>query len=71
MLQIDTDLRPEGAMGPLSQSVESYATYYEKWGEAWELQALLKARPAAGDSGVGEKFRELARTSDLGSRLRC
>ena len=60
MLQVDTDLRPEGAMGPLSRSVESYATYYEKWGEAWELQALLKARPAAGDRDVGQKFRELA-----------
>ena len=60
MLQVDTDLRPEGAMGPLSRSLESYTTYYEKWAEAWELQALLKARPAAGDMTIGRKFRMLA-----------
>lgn len=60
MLQVDADLRPEGAMGPLTRSLESYSTYYETWAEAWELQALLKSRPAAGDRGVGQKFRQLA-----------
>ncbi len=60
MLQVDTDLRPEGPMGPLTRSLDSYSTYYGTWAEAWELQALLKARPAAGDTGVGERFRELA-----------
>lgn len=61
MLQVDTDLRPEGAMGPLSRSLESYTTYYDKWAEAWELQALLKARPAAGNPALGEGFDELAK----------
>ena len=58
-LRIDADLRPEGSIGPLSRSLDSYARYYAKWGEAWELQALLKARPVAGDSTLGERFSAL------------
>jgi len=44
----------------LTRSLEGYRSYYARWGEAWELQALLKARPAAGDTDVGRRFRELA-----------
>lgn len=58
-LEVDVDLRPEGSMGPLSRSLESYARYYEQWGEAWELQALLKARSAAGDDDLGARFMAL------------
>jgi glutamate-ammonia-ligase adenylyltransferase len=59
-LRVDADLRPEGTMGPLSRSLESYESYYARWGEAWELQALLKARPAAGDLDLGRRFRAMA-----------
>lgn len=59
-LNVDADLRPEGTMGPLSRSLEGYSGYYERWGEAWELQALLKARACAGDSDLGRRFREMA-----------
>jgi len=55
-LRVDADLRPEGSIGPLTRSLDSYARYYAKWGEAWELQALLKSRPVAGDAGLGERF---------------
>ena len=58
-LEVDVDLRPEGSLGPLSRTLESYARYYEQWGEAWELQALLKARPAAGDDELGARFTTL------------
>ncbi len=58
-LEVDVDLRPEGSQGPLSRTLESYARYYEQWGEAWELQALLKARPAAGDGDLGNRFMAL------------
>lgn len=54
--RVDTDLRPEGGTGPLVRTLDSYRTYYEKWGEAWEFQALLKARFAAGDRELGESF---------------
>jgi [glutamine synthetase] adenylyltransferase / [glutamine synthetase]-adenylyl-L-tyrosine phosphorylase len=59
-LHVDVDLRPEGTMGPLSRSLDSYRAYYERWGEAWEIQALLKARPAAGDADLGRRFFEMA-----------
>jgi glutamate-ammonia-ligase adenylyltransferase len=58
-LEIDADLRPEGTMGPLSRSLDGYTGYYEQWADAWELQALLKARPAAGDPDLGQRFMKL------------
>lgn len=54
--RVDADLRPEGGTGPLVRTLDSYRAYYEKWGEAWEFQALLKARFAAGDRQLGERF---------------
>ena len=59
VLRADPDLRPEGSRGPLARSIEAYRSYYERWAEPWEFQALLKARWAAGDRGVGEHFQEL------------
>lgn len=54
--RVDADLRPEGRSGPLSRTVESYRSYYERWANTWEFQALIKARPAAGDISLGESF---------------
>jgi glutamate-ammonia-ligase adenylyltransferase len=56
---LDADLRPEGKQGPLARSLAGYATYYERWAETWERQALVRARPVAGDTGVGARFMEL------------
>lgn len=47
--EIDTELRPEGKNGPVVRSLESYASYYERWSLLWEAQALLRAAPAAGN----------------------
>lgn len=58
-LGLDADLRPEGKSGPLVRSLASYASYYERWSETWEAQALLRARPVAGDPGLGERFTQL------------
>ncbi|MFD0705014.1 bifunctional [glutamine synthetase] adenylyltransferase/[glutamine synthetase]-adenylyl-L-tyrosine phosphorylase [Alloscardovia venturai] len=55
-LDIDMDLRPEGKNGPLVRSVQSYREYYSSWAETWEKQALLRARYAAGDAKLGERF---------------
>lgn len=55
-LLIDADLRPEGRNGPMSRSLASYRAYYERWSAPWESQALLRARPVAGDPGLGEEF---------------
>ena len=59
-LRVDTDLRPEGAMGPLSRGIDGYAAYYERWADPWELQALIKARPAAGTPALADRFTALA-----------
>ncbi|WP_407653600.1 bifunctional [glutamine synthetase] adenylyltransferase/[glutamine synthetase]-adenylyl-L-tyrosine phosphorylase [Cellulomonas alba] len=55
-LAVDADLRPEGRNGPLVRTFESYAEYYERWSSPWESQALLRARPVAGDVELGERF---------------
>jgi glutamate-ammonia-ligase adenylyltransferase len=54
--EIDTNLRPEGRDGPLVRSLEAYAAYYGRWAKTWEFQALLKARPVAGDPELGQQF---------------
>jgi glutamate-ammonia-ligase adenylyltransferase len=56
---VDANLRPEGKDGPLARTLESYAVYYERWGQPWELQALTQARPVAGDADLGEAFMQL------------
>ncbi|HUW77257.1 MAG TPA: bifunctional [glutamine synthetase] adenylyltransferase/[glutamine synthetase]-adenylyl-L-tyrosine phosphorylase [Candidatus Nanopelagicaceae bacterium] len=56
--EVDAGLRPEGKNGPLVRTLESHFAYYEKWAKAWEFQALLKARPAAGDLDIGQRFVE-------------
>lgn len=58
-LEVDADLRPEGRQGPLVRSLDSYRAYYERWSSPWEAQALLRARPVAGDPDLGESFEEL------------
>jgi [glutamine synthetase] adenylyltransferase / [glutamine synthetase]-adenylyl-L-tyrosine phosphorylase len=55
-LGVDADLRPEGRNGPLVRSLESYRRYYARWSSAWEAQALLRARPVAGDADLGARF---------------
>lgn len=59
VLELDADLRPEGRTGPLVRSLEGYRSYYERWSAGWESQALLRARPVAGDAGLAGAFTEL------------
>ncbi|MCH4160151.1 MAG: bifunctional [glutamine synthetase] adenylyltransferase/[glutamine synthetase]-adenylyl-L-tyrosine phosphorylase [Bifidobacterium sp.] len=58
--QIDTALRPEGKDGPLVRTLQSHQDYYEQWAQNWEFQALLKARPVAGDVDLGHNYCEMA-----------
>jgi glutamate-ammonia-ligase adenylyltransferase len=59
-LEVDANLRPEGRSGPLVRTLSSYAAYYEQWAQPWEVQALLRARPVAGDAGLGARFVAMA-----------
>ena len=58
-LVVDAGLRPEGRNGPLVRSLASYERYYARWSSAWEAQALLRARPVAGDADLGRRFVDL------------
>lgn len=61
VFRTDADLRPEGRAGPLTRSLESYAAHYEHWARNWEYQALIKARPVAGDLELAASFMALTR----------
>ncbi len=69
--ELDTRLRPSGSAGMLVTSLESFARYHGlgqiagrpsvmSSGEAWERQALLRARYCAGDRVLGQKLVEIA-----------
>ncbi|WP_327404583.1 bifunctional [glutamine synthetase] adenylyltransferase/[glutamine synthetase]-adenylyl-L-tyrosine phosphorylase [Streptomyces sp. NBC_01288] len=53
---VDANLRPEGRNGPLVRTLASHLAYYQRWAKTWEFQALLKARPVAGDLGLGQEY---------------
>ena len=54
--EVDAALRPEGKSGQLVRTLESHRVYYQKWAKTWEFQAMLKARPSAGDLELGAEF---------------
>ena len=54
--QVDAALRPEGKAGQLVRTLGGMRTYYDQWAKSWEFQAMLKARPAAGDLALGADF---------------
>jgi glutamate-ammonia-ligase adenylyltransferase len=69
--ELDTRLRPSGSHGLLVVSLDAFARYHglrvdgtphESAPEAqdWERQALVKARPCAGDTALGARFAVLA-----------
>ncbi|MER6977557.1 bifunctional [glutamine synthetase] adenylyltransferase/[glutamine synthetase]-adenylyl-L-tyrosine phosphorylase, partial [Streptomyces carpinensis] len=53
---VDANLRPEGRNGPLVRTLSSHVAYYQRWAKTWEFQALLKARPVAGDAELGARY---------------
>lgn len=58
-LEVDLGLRPEGRSGAVVRTLDSYQQYYSRWGETWEIQALLRAAPIAGDPELGAAFIEM------------
>ncbi|MCA9080918.1 MAG: glutamine synthetase adenylyltransferase, partial [Planctomycetaceae bacterium] len=53
MYRVDMRLRPWGRSGPLVTTASSYADYLTRHARPWERQALLKARPIAGNLELG------------------
>ncbi|HET7247648.1 MAG TPA: bifunctional [glutamine synthetase] adenylyltransferase/[glutamine synthetase]-adenylyl-L-tyrosine phosphorylase [Streptosporangiaceae bacterium] len=56
LFPVDPNLRPEGRNGPLVRTLASHRAYYQRWAQTWEFQALLKARPVAGDAALGAAY---------------
>ncbi|HKH33792.1 MAG TPA: bifunctional [glutamine synthetase] adenylyltransferase/[glutamine synthetase]-adenylyl-L-tyrosine phosphorylase, partial [Beijerinckiaceae bacterium] len=54
--RVDYRLRPDPGSTPVAVSLPAAYTYYETVGQNWERAALIKARPVAGDLGLGERF---------------
>lgn len=55
---VDANLRPEGRQGALVRTLDGHVSYYKRWAKTWEYQALLKARPVAGDPELGAAYIE-------------
>ncbi|HMK13083.1 MAG TPA: hypothetical protein VK461_15945, partial [Acidimicrobiales bacterium] len=56
--RIDVNLRPQGRDGALVRTLASYEAYWDRWADAWEFQALIKARTVAGDPALAADFDE-------------
>ncbi len=56
--RVDFRLRPYGSAGQLVYPLPALLEYYRRKAALWEVQALLKARPVAGDLALGQAFRE-------------
>lgn len=54
--RIDIRLRPDGKQGAAVQTLQGALHYYDVSGRTWERQAYVKARPIAGDLGLGHEF---------------
>jgi glutamate-ammonia-ligase adenylyltransferase len=56
VFRVDLNLRPDGQNGPIVNSIRAAELYYQSFGRSWERNALVKARPAAGDLAVGDEL---------------
>ncbi|MDD3517656.1 MAG: bifunctional [glutamate--ammonia ligase]-adenylyl-L-tyrosine phosphorylase/[glutamate--ammonia-ligase] adenylyltransferase [Chromatiales bacterium] len=56
LYEVDTRLRPSGAAGLLVSSLAAFEKYQQESAWTWEHQALVRARPVAGDAVVAQGF---------------
>jgi glutamate-ammonia-ligase adenylyltransferase len=56
LYEVDTRLRPNGRAGSLVSSLRAFAEYQENQAWTWELQALTRARFAAGPAALATAF---------------
>ncbi len=59
LYETDLRLRPDGVSGLLVSPLESFSDYQTRNAWVWEHQALTRARFAAGDRKIGDKFETL------------
>jgi len=61
LYEVDMRLRPSGASGLLVSSLDSFSDYQRNQAWTWEHQALVRARPVAGDKGIAGRFTAIRR----------
>ncbi|MBM7129110.1 bifunctional [glutamate--ammonia ligase]-adenylyl-L-tyrosine phosphorylase/[glutamate--ammonia-ligase] adenylyltransferase [Dyella mobilis] len=61
LYEVDTRLRPDGSKGLLVGSLDAFVAYQESRAWTWEHQALLRARPVAGDAALNAELIEVRR----------
>jgi len=61
LYEIDTRLRPSGNAGTMMSSLSAFRDYQRNQAWTWEHQALVRARPVAGDPELGRRFEVLRR----------
>ncbi|MGD8831218.1 MAG: bifunctional [glutamate--ammonia ligase]-adenylyl-L-tyrosine phosphorylase/[glutamate--ammonia-ligase] adenylyltransferase [Pseudomonadales bacterium] len=61
LYEIDTRLRPSGRAGTMVSSVDAFIEYQRKQAWTWEHQALVRARPVAGDRRLAAWFEDARR----------
>ena len=57
LYSIDARLRPNGRAGLLVSSMDAFSRYQMEEAWVWELQALTRARPVAGNDEIAELFK--------------
>lgn len=55
----DVRLRPDGEKGLLVNTITAHEHYYRTRAQLWEIQALTRTRPVAGNQATGEQFQQL------------
>ncbi len=61
LYEIDMRLRPDGNKGMIARTLNSFADYQRDQAWTWEHQALVRARPVAGDAALGQAFEQVRR----------
>jgi [glutamine synthetase] adenylyltransferase / [glutamine synthetase]-adenylyl-L-tyrosine phosphorylase len=60
VFQTDARLRPDGEKGLLVNTLKASEEYYRRRAGLWEIQALTRLRPVAGNLETGQRFQRLA-----------
>ena len=63
LYDIDMRLRPDGNKGMLVRPLSAFADYQDQRAWTWEHQALVRARPVAGDPTLALRFAEIRRST--------
>ena len=61
VLRVDLRLRPSPEVTPIVLPVDAAIAYYESQALPWERAAFIRARAAAGDLGLGQRFLDAIR----------